>query len=100
MTRRYIPQPSAWVVALAAALSAPVAQAADASVSSKTEAPRVDVISTTPLPSLGTAREEIAAPVQTATSKDIQRAQAFDLTDFMNRNLAGVHVNDTQNTAR
>ena len=97
MTRRYIPQPSAWVVALAAALSAPVAQAADASVSSKTEAPRVDVISTTPLPSLGTAREEIAAPVQTATSKDIQRAQAFDLTDFMNRNLGGVHVNDTQN---
>ena len=97
MTRRYIPQPSAWVVALAAALSAPAAQAADASVSSKTEAPRVDVISTTPLPSLGTAREEIAAPVQTATAEDMKRSQSLDLTDFMNRNLGGVHINDVQN---
>ncbi|MBU3694849.1 MAG: TonB-dependent receptor [Rhodocyclaceae bacterium] len=69
----------------------------DPPVSQKTEAPRVDVISTTPLPTLGTAREEIAAPVQTATAKDLERSQAFDLTDFMNRNLAGVHINDTQN---
>lgn len=97
MTRRYIPQPSAWFVALAAALSAPVAQAADASVSSKTEAPRVDVISTTPLPSLGVAREEFAAPVQSATARDMDRSQALDITDFMNRNLAGVHINDVQN---
>ena len=97
MTLRYIPKPSACVVALAAALSAPAVKAADGSVSSKTEAPRVDVISTTPLPSLGTAREEIAAPVQTATAEDMKRSQSLDLTDFMNRNLGGVHINDVQN---
>lgn len=83
--------------AVAAAFAAPAFADNDPPVSEKTEAPRVDVISTTPLPTLGTAREEIAAPVQTATAKDLQRSQAFDLTDFMNRNLAGVHVNDMQN---
>lgn len=85
---------------LAAAISAafaPAVLAAGSSVSEKTEAPRVDVISTTPLPSLGTAKEEIAAPVQTATSRDLDRSQASDLTDFMNRNLGGVHINDVQN---
>jgi outer membrane receptor protein involved in Fe transport len=83
--------------AVAAAFAAHSALAADKSVSEKTEAPRVDVISTTPLPSLGTAKEEIAAPVQTATSRDLDRSQASDLTDFMNRNLGGVHINDVQN---
>ena len=84
-------------VAVAAAFAAQTAFAADKNVSEKTEAPRVDVISTTPLPSLGTAKEEIAAPVQTATSRDLDRSQAVDLTDFMNRNLSGVHINDVQN---
>jgi outer membrane receptor protein involved in Fe transport len=84
-------------VVVAAAFSNQVAFAADKNVSEKTEAPRVDVISTTPLPSLGTAKEEIAAPVQTATSRDLDRSQAVDLTDFMNRNLGGVHINDVQN---
>jgi len=85
------------VAALAALGTAPALAEQDPPVSQKVEAPRVDVISITPLPTLGTAREEIAAPVQTATAKDLQRTQAFDLTDFMNRNLAGVHVNDIQN---
>jgi outer membrane receptor protein involved in Fe transport len=83
--------------AIAAAFAAHTASAADRTISEKTEAPRVDVISTTPLPSLGTAKEEIAAPVQTATSRDLDRSQASDLTDFMNRNLSGVHINDVQN---
>jgi len=87
------------LVVIAAILVAHSAVAADKAktVSEKTEAPRVDVISTTPLPSLGTAREEIPAPVQTATSEDLKRTQSLDLTDFMNRNLGGVHINDVQN---
>jgi len=87
----------ALVATLAATFAAQTAGAADKTVSERTEAPRVDVISTTPLPSLGTAREEIAAPVQTATAEDMKRSQSLDLTDFMNRNLGGVHINDVQN---
>ena len=59
----------------------------------------VDVISTTPLPGVGLAREQIAAPVQSATSADIDRSNALDLADFMNRNLGSVHINEMQGNA-
>ena len=59
----------------------------------------VDVISTTPLPGVGLAREQIAAPVQSATSADIDNSNALDLTDFMNRNLGSVHINEMQGNA-
>ena len=61
----------------------------------KTLAP-VDVISATPLPGLGQPLNEIAAPVQSATKVDLERSGALDLSDFMNRNLGSVHVNDMQ----
>ena len=58
--------------------------------------PAVEVIGTTPLPGVGQPRDEIAAPVQSATKKDIERSGALDLSDFMNRNLGSVHVNEMQ----
>src|SRR5436190_16475280 len=57
---------------------------------------RIDVISTTPLPGVDLPREEIAAPVQTATDKDIEKAGALDLSEFLNRRLANVHINEIQ----
>ncbi len=56
----------------------------------------VEVIGSTPLPGIGQPRNEIAAPVQSATSRDLQQSGALDLSDFMNRSLGSVHVNDIQ----
>jgi outer membrane receptor protein involved in Fe transport len=58
--------------------------------------PTVEVIGNTPLPGIGQARYEIAAPVQSAKSSDIESSDALDLSDFMNRSLGSVHVNDMQ----
>lgn len=58
--------------------------------------PTVEVIGNTPLPGLGQARNEIAAPVQSANSRDIDGSGSLDLSDFMNRRLGSVHVNDMQ----
>jgi outer membrane receptor protein involved in Fe transport len=56
----------------------------------------VDVISTTPLPGVGVPREEIAAPIQSATDKDIEKTGALDLSEFLNQRLTNVHVNEIQ----
>ena len=58
--------------------------------------PTVEVIGNTPLPGIGQARNEIAAPVQSANSRDIDSSGSLDLSDFMNRRLGSVHVNDIQ----
>ncbi|HJW56082.1 MAG TPA: TonB-dependent receptor [Burkholderiaceae bacterium] len=58
--------------------------------------PAVEIIGTAPLPGIGQPREEIAAPVQSARSRDIERSGALELGDFMNRTLGSVHVNDVQ----
>ncbi|MBC3916961.1 TonB-dependent receptor [Undibacterium sp. CY18W] len=58
--------------------------------------PVVEIIGTTPLPDLGLAREQIPAAVQTATSRDMARSGALNFSDFLNRSLGSVHVNDVQ----
>ena len=58
--------------------------------------PRVIIVATTPLPGIGLPREQIAGAVQTASARDIERSGALDLSDFLNRSLASVHVNETQ----
>ncbi|MGN2393779.1 TonB-dependent receptor plug domain-containing protein, partial [Pelomicrobium sp. G1] len=60
------------------------------------EAPTVEVVGTTPLPSGGAPLEQVPAAVQAATGEQIRRQQALDLSDFMERNLAGVTVNAAQ----
>lgn len=56
----------------------------------------VDVIATTPLAGLDLPVEVIPSPVQTATGRDLAQDGALDLSDFMNRRLNGVHVNEMQ----
>lgn len=58
--------------------------------------PAVEVIATTPLPGIGQPRNEIAAPVQSASSREIERSGALELGDFMNRTLGSVHINEMQ----
>ena len=60
------------------------------------EAPTVEVVGTTPLPSVGVPLEQVPAAVQAATGREIGRQQALDLTEFMERNLASVTLNAAQ----
>lgn len=53
----------------------------------------VNVVSQTPLVGSDLTRNQIAAPVQTATAADIENSGAVELGDFLNRQLNGVFVN-------
>ena len=57
----------------------------------------VEVIGTTPAHGVGLPEELIPFNVQSATSEDFDRTQPLGLTDFMNRNLGSVTINDAQN---
>jgi len=59
-------------------------------------ASRVDVVDTTPLAGANLAKEQIAAPIQTATASDIQSSGALDLSDFLNSRMNGVYVNENE----
>ncbi|MFL6416167.1 MAG: TonB-dependent receptor [Bryobacteraceae bacterium] len=59
-------------------------------------AAKIDVIAPTPLPGTDLPIEDIPAPVQTASARDIQRSGSLGLSDFLNRRLQGVHVNENQ----
>jgi outer membrane receptor protein involved in Fe transport len=55
------------------------------------------VVVTTPLPGVELPSRRVPAPVQTATDRDIDNSGALDLSDFLNRRINGVHVNEVQN---
>jgi outer membrane receptor protein involved in Fe transport len=57
----------------------------------------VTVIGLLPLPGVEVPASQVPAPVQTATDRDITLSGAVDLSDFLNRNLNGVHINEIQN---
>ena len=57
---------------------------------------KVEVIGTTPLPGVNLSLDEIPVPVQTAIQRDIDNSGALDLSEFLNRRLNAVHVNELQ----
>ena len=57
----------------------------------------VTVIGTTPLPGVELPAGQVPGPVQTATDRDIDNSGALDVSDFLNRRMNGVHVNEVQN---
>lgn len=59
-------------------------------------AAKIDVIAPTPLPGTDLPIEDIPGPVQTASASDIGRSGSLDLSDFLNRRLQGVHINENQ----
>jgi outer membrane receptor protein involved in Fe transport len=73
------------------------AVAADGPARSETPLPTVVVIGVTPLEGAELDRNHVAAPVQTATSEQIDRSHAVDVSAYLNRSLSGVYVNDVQN---
>jgi outer membrane receptor protein involved in Fe transport len=56
----------------------------------------VTVVGTTPLAGVEQPVDRVPAPVQTSTSRELDRSGALDLSDFANRRLQGVHVNEMQ----
>ncbi len=103
--------PAAWPVvhwcgaATAMMLFFPVAIAAQNTPSSPGQTTDTDkpvtftetVIVTMPLPGVELPARRVPAPVQTATDRDIDNSGALDLSDFLNRRMNGVHVNEVQN---
>ena len=90
---------SAWThaaLALSAALGASLSLPVYAQQGAPQLAPSVMIVGITPLPGIGQPLNEIAAPVQVAKSRDIARSGALELSDFMNRHLGSVHVNEVQ----
>jgi len=57
----------------------------------------INVVGSTPLPGVGLNKDEIAAPVQTGTSTQIERSNSIDLPGYLLRFLGSVYVNDVQN---
>ncbi|MEO8482549.1 MAG: TonB-dependent receptor [Acidobacteriota bacterium] len=56
----------------------------------------VTVVGTTPITGVGIALDRLPAPVQVATSRELEASGALDLSAFMNARLVGVHVNEMQ----
>jgi outer membrane receptor protein involved in Fe transport len=60
------------------------------------QASRIDVVAATPLPGTDLPIDQIAAPVQTASARDLEQTGALDLSDLLNQRLSGVHINQNQ----
>ena len=57
----------------------------------------VDVIAVSPLQGSGVSADKIPANVQTANADQMQKAQTISLSDYINRYLGSVSVNEAQN---
>ena len=60
------------------------------------QAARVDVIAATPLAGTDLPVDEIPAPVQAATARELEQSGSLDLSDLLNRRLSGVYINENQ----
>ena len=61
------------------------------------ELPTIEVIATTPLPSLGTPIEKVPGNVQSLTAEDVEEQNPVDLTEMLYRNIGSVNINQAQN---
>ncbi len=58
---------------------------------------KIEVIGTTPLAGVGLPIEQIPSNVQTVKGENLQQQNSLSIADYMNNNLLGVSVNETQN---
>jgi outer membrane receptor protein involved in Fe transport len=59
------------------------------------ELPQVTVIANAPLPGFGLPLNQVPANVQSADSQDLQRSQATDVADYLNRNFSGINASES-----
>ena len=57
----------------------------------------IEVIGITPSHGTGLPKDMIPFSIQSATAEDIERSQNLDLSQFLNRNLGSVTINEAQN---
>ena len=56
----------------------------------------IEVISTTPLPGIGTTIDQVPSNVQSVSSKDLAKQHTLELSDYINNNLGGVTITEGQ----
>jgi outer membrane receptor protein involved in Fe transport len=87
-------QPKLIVVAILAAYVTPqIAMAETKAVALN----KIEVVSTTPLAGVGLPLEQIPSNVQVVKGEAMQEQGSLTIADFMNNNLTGVSINETQN---
>ena len=79
------------LVSLLAAVATSVAIAED-----RETLDEIEVIGVTPLGGKGLDRHKVPANVQSATADQIAEQHALDLSQYMNRNFAGIFINEAQ----
>ena len=60
------------------------------------ETGKIEVISTTPLPGIGTTIDQVPSNVQSVGAKDIAKQHTLELSDYINNNLGGVTITEGQ----
>lgn len=88
-------QPKIILMAIIAAYAMP--QHAIAEDNTKIKTNKVEVVSTTPLAGVGLPIEQIPSNVQVVNGEELQEQRSLNIADYMNNNLLGVSVNETQN---
>lgn len=59
------------------------------------ELSKIEVVGTTPLPSIGTPINQVPSNVQTGSSKQIDQQQSLDLSEFLDNNLGSVNTSNS-----
>ena len=60
------------------------------------ETGKIEVISTTPLPGIGTSIDQVPSNVQSVGAKDLAKQHTLEMSDYINNNLGGVTVTEGQ----
>lgn len=92
MTNNKTLKPKLILMAIIAAYSMPVLAENKAEV---LELGTVEVVGTTPLPSIGTPINQVPSNVQTGSSKSIEQQQSLDLSEYLDNNLGSVNTSNT-----
>lgn len=61
------------------------------------ELDNIEVIGTTPIQGVGLPQDDIPANVQSADDEDVERIQAMDMSEFLQKTFASVSLNQAQN---
>lgn len=90
-------QGSLVVAGVLAALAATGAARAQEEQEETVRLEEVEVVGVTPIHGVGLPRDLVPANIQSATSEQIDEVGALDISEFMNRRLPSVQVNQAQN---
>ncbi len=86
-------QPKLILIAIMAAYAMPALAENKAEI---LETGTIEVISTTPLPGIGTTIDQVPSNVQSVSAKDLAKQHTLELSDYINNNLGGVTITEGQ----